>query len=190
MGLDLVELVLEVEETFSISLDDDEVAQVVTVGQFNDLILRKSSDTNLTGCPTANAFYRLRQSLIGVLGIPCKDVRPSTSVVALLPYWQRLHIWKRLEQNLALQLPPLSNQAGTSIIWTVGIIAPISFLTAAIGSGDLCSAFAVSLVSLLFAVLFGYIIGILFLPHAPFPQHRTVGGLPRQKRSPIFQFIF
>jgi hypothetical protein len=179
MGLDLVELVLDVEQSFGISLDDDDVAQIVSVGQFYDLVVRKTSGIRSPNCPTAKAFYRLRQSLVSVPRIARSKIRPSTPMSALLPHWHRLRVWKRLEIDLGLKIPPLVNQAGTSIAWGLGIAVPASFLVTAVGTGDLLAAFAASLFSLLPAVLFGYIFGILFLPPVPYPQHRTVGGLAK-----------
>ena len=41
MGLDSVELLLEAEEAFGISLADDEMVKIVTVGQFYDAIMRE-----------------------------------------------------------------------------------------------------------------------------------------------------
>ena len=115
MGLDLIELVLDVEKSFDISLEDDEVAQIVTVGQFCDLVVGKTSGVKLPDCPAAKAFYRLRQCLILVLGFARKDVRPSTTTLALVPFWRRRRIWKRLERELGLKMPLLVNQAGIQL---------------------------------------------------------------------------
>jgi hypothetical protein len=178
MGLDLIEFVLDVEQSFGISLDGDDVAQIVTVGQFYDLVVRNTSGVRSPNCPTANAFHRLRQSLVSVLGIARNSIRPSMLTLRVLPFWKRRSIWRRLEADIGLKMPPLVNQAGIGIAWALAIIVPVSFLVVAISTGVFVG-FAASLFSLLPAVLLGYIYGIVILPPVPYPQHRTIGGLAK-----------
>jgi hypothetical protein len=179
MGLDFIEVVLEVEEKFGIAIEDDEITPLATLGQFSDLIARKFSSEKPSGCPTAKAFYLLRRSMTSVLSLPRKDVRPTSSTTALLPYWGRNRAWKRLEQSLALRLPPLANQADRTILWSCGISMPTTFLLGLVVWHDLFAAVGAAIVSLLPAVLFGFIVGILFLPHTPYRNHQTIGGLAK-----------
>ena len=179
MGLDAVELIIEIEEAFDISFDDSEAGYIVTVGQLFDTIIKKLFLKSWKGCPTARAFYRLRSSFIKVLGVNRKDVRPSTSTLALLPIWQRRKIWSRLERDLAMRLPPLNNQAGVCLFLAAGITALATFILVGAISRDIFVAAAASLSSLLPAVLIGYIVGVLFIPPTLLTQYRSVGGLAK-----------
>ena len=57
MGLDSVELILEAEESFGISLHDEEMVEIVTVGQFYDAILRELPHPEKKFCLSAVTFY-------------------------------------------------------------------------------------------------------------------------------------
>jgi hypothetical protein len=179
MGLDAVEFVMEVEETFGIKIEDDEAVEIRTVGQFSDFIARKLHGINGHDCPTAKSFYRLRRSLISIFGMARKSVRPSTPLLPLLPLWGRSSLWRRLEKDLSLRLPPLSNQSGTCIAWAMWLFPIAAFSTSMAISHDIFVAFAFALFALVPGVLLGYIFGILFLPHTLRPKYRTIGGLAR-----------
>ena len=108
MGLDLVELLMEVEEAFGISIPDEDAPAVETVGSFHDCLLRQLGTHQQTGCLTAVAFYQVRRALISVLGLPRKQLRPSTNLRQLIPVRGRRATWKRLQDSLGLKLPKLS----------------------------------------------------------------------------------
>ncbi len=63
MGLDTVELVMEIEDAFSIKIPDDEASHMVTAGDVFDYIVAKTSvTTNSSVCLSAVAFYSLRRA--------------------------------------------------------------------------------------------------------------------------------
>jgi hypothetical protein len=47
MGLDTVELVMEIEEAFDISIPDDRASKMLTVGDVYEFILEKTADSTL-----------------------------------------------------------------------------------------------------------------------------------------------
>ena len=53
MGLDSVELILEAEEAFGISLADDEMVKTLTVGQFYEAIMRELPSPEKKFCLSA-----------------------------------------------------------------------------------------------------------------------------------------
>jgi acyl carrier protein len=107
MGLDGVELVLEAEEAFGISLPDDEMVEAVTVGKFYDAILRQLPCPEKKYCLSAVAFYKLHQPLLTVTGKKHGEVRPTTRLDALLPRWQRKSAWRKISRLSGLRLPSL-----------------------------------------------------------------------------------
>lgn len=63
MGLDAVELVLEIEEKFGVTLADDEVIYWNTLGHYHDYLLQHCTGWRRPDCPTQKAFYRLRRAM-------------------------------------------------------------------------------------------------------------------------------
>ena len=62
MGLDTVELVMEIEQAFDISIPDDRASRMLTVGDVYEFILEKTGDTLQSNtCLKAAAFYELRR---------------------------------------------------------------------------------------------------------------------------------
>lgn len=110
MGMDTIELVLTVEETFAISLPDDDAVQISTVGQLFEYVAAKTGDRNRT-CLSAATFYRLRRALVSAWGVPRESIRPSVSVLPLLPLEGRRAAWNRLAEAMGLHLPPLERPA-------------------------------------------------------------------------------
>lgn len=116
MGLDLVELVMEVEKTFGIRFDDEDYPCMQTVGDMHDVIVRKGrrplpkGDTASRGnppCLTLIAFVRLRQALTHRFALSRNTIRPETRLDGIIPRRSRGSWWSGLEEGLALKLPRL-----------------------------------------------------------------------------------
>jgi acyl carrier protein len=105
MGLDSVEIVLRIEDEFSISLPDDELSSVRTVGELYELVLSKLDTT--PACLSSKAFYRTRQALVECLGLPRQSIRPSTPLDSLLPRTSLVQKWQEIADRTGLALPPL-----------------------------------------------------------------------------------
>jgi hypothetical protein len=96
MGLDGVEIVVKVENTFGISIEDGEAAKVTTPGQLIDLVLSKVGRSSDSACLTQRAFHRLRQSLMKHLGLARSQVRPDTSLADIFPRTSRKDSFNRV----------------------------------------------------------------------------------------------
>ncbi len=120
MGLDGVELVMEVEETFGVTISDAEAQAIRTVGDLwlliNDKLGNQRVALSREGiCPSASAFYAVRRGAMTSLGVERKAVRPAGSTTLLLgPYLGRRQRWARLQTAAGLRLPPLRWPFGTS----------------------------------------------------------------------------
>jgi hypothetical protein len=108
MGLDSVELVMEVEETFAIAISDDEAGGIVTVGQLFEHVVAKTAAKRQQACLSRFSFYRLRTALIAVAGARRAELRPRTDLANLLPERSRRRIWRRLAGEANLRLPHLT----------------------------------------------------------------------------------
>jgi hypothetical protein len=109
MGLDGVELILAVEDAFQITITDEEAGTIVTVGDLHDLVMAKLHSQDCGRCLTSAAFYRTRQGIAESLGIARRDIRPSTSLDAILPRSGRRQSWRRIQEVANLNLPALQH---------------------------------------------------------------------------------
>jgi len=105
MGLDGVELLMRIEEEFSIDLPDDEVSSVRTVGDLYEVVLSKLKTT--PDCLSSRAFYRTRGALTNSLGISRRRIRPSTDLEPLFPPAERKHLWNAVTEAIGLTMPRL-----------------------------------------------------------------------------------
>jgi acyl carrier protein len=108
MGLDMVELVVRVEETFHITIKDEEAEKITTVGALYECVLGKLGETEVTGCLSLAAFHRLRRALMSRFAVPRNSVRLEARVTDLIPPRARREQWRRLGEELGLKLPRLA----------------------------------------------------------------------------------
>ncbi len=175
MGLDSVELILEAEESFGISLADDEMVKIVTVGQFYDAIMRELPRPEKKFCLSAVAFHRLHQPLLTVTGRNRGEVRPSTRLDTLIPSRQRKAAWKKIQRLSGLRLPPLHLPT-----WAISVILACVVLVVVVGVFSL--EWPLSYVSIVpgFVAFFlaCWIVDAFF--GTGLPSHfQTVGGLTK-----------
>ncbi|HEY5043547.1 MAG TPA: hypothetical protein VIK53_16270 [Verrucomicrobiae bacterium] len=64
MGLDAVEIVMKVEETFDIAIEDREAEKILTPHALIELVMSKVGRTDRAVCLTQRAFHCFRASLI------------------------------------------------------------------------------------------------------------------------------
>lgn len=101
MGLDTVELVLEIEQAFEISIPDQEAERIRTVGELTEYVWRKvGPPQNEDACPTSRAFFQLRRALIPLTGASRRNIRPRSRTDAFFPPATRLKQWRALRKAL------------------------------------------------------------------------------------------
>ena len=92
MGLEIVEIVMQIEDRFQINFSERHLAEVRTV---DDLVhgiaaifeeARNEAGTNAS-CPGFPAFFALRRSLIVLANVPHHSIRPSSRFTCLLSPW-------------------------------------------------------------------------------------------------------
>ena len=107
MGLDAVELIMAVEEAFDIEIPDREAEKLGTVGQMYAFIVNKLAFDQSRRCLSSAVFYRARQALIDLSGVPRQSVSPSAPMEALLPSGGRRSAWQNLSRVMEVRLPHL-----------------------------------------------------------------------------------
>lgn len=174
MGMDGVEILVEVEDAFGVALDDRRVADVRTVGDLVDLVHAVAPRASQERCLSALAFWRLRAAL-GALGVARSRVRPRTPLGEVV--WstelcasQRRAAWRRLADELGLDLPPLvRSRALVAVITTACLGALVGVLLA--GSPAWFAAAA--------AVGLALLLAVATRPLRGTPPVATVGDLAR-----------
>ncbi|MCC7339101.1 MAG: hypothetical protein IT422_28740 [Pirellulaceae bacterium] len=132
MGLDTVELVMDIEEAFDISIPDDRASQMLTVGDVYEFILEKTNDSTLSSktCLTAATFYELRTILLSA-GIKNTDIRPRTRIDRVFPLLGRRSNWKTLSSKMGLRFPRLERPSWLTLVNCMVVAALVfgTFLT-------------------------------------------------------------
>jgi acyl carrier protein len=143
MGLDLLELVLTVEDTFGFPMPDEDAVQLNTVGKLYEYILAHRFHGKQEICVRSMTFYKIRRAMMAVLKIPRKDIKVSTELSAIIPVHRR-RIWRALEKATNFRLPQLRRPGWVTIIAvfaTMGlaIAAPV-FLSLKLFHGAVAAA--------------------------------------------------
>lgn len=107
MVLDGEDLVLGLEDSFSIHIAEDEAAAVRTVRDLYQLVLGKLEPT--AECLAEKAFYRTRKALAETAKVPPRSIRPNTPLESLLPREYRIPLWDRVAERTGLSFPGLTH---------------------------------------------------------------------------------
>jgi hypothetical protein len=108
MGLDAVELIIKVEESFGISISDEAAGEIQTAGDLLDVVLRNLSLERGASCLTSAASYAVRKELMLETGVSRGEIRPSTPLTACFKKVGLPESWKRMEARSGLKWPALS----------------------------------------------------------------------------------
>ena len=176
MGLDYVELLLAVEDSFQIHIADEEADTLSTVGDLYKLVIAKLQGQDSKRCPTSAAFYRTRRGIVETLAIDRRKIKPSTPLETILPLSGRRKAWQDIQAATKLKLPNSEHPASTQMtLLTIGIAAVLApGLYARVGFWGLIVLFFI-----------GLVLGTLLIKFSPnlaveFPNRdATVGDLAR-----------
>jgi acyl carrier protein len=178
MGLDGIELILRVEETFGVTIPDRDAANLRTVGDLYAWLAERVPAQRRTACLSATAFYRVRRGLCEQLHLERPDIRPDTPLQALFPRQRRRHYWRRLQGATGLRLPELKRPpwltAGLMLAATTGISCAMLLQRLPLGDLGLVLQAGCGGVVLLAGVV--YLLSVPWATHLPVTG-RTVGDV-------------
>ncbi len=141
MGLDCVALVMEMEETFGIVIDDLDAERIGTVGQAYRYILGKLKRKQSAPCPSAALFYRLRRALLDATVADRREIRPSSRIGDFLPARGRRAAWLGLADESGLTMPRLELTPGQSrLAMSVGLATGAAVFAAGVALEGLSAA--------------------------------------------------
>ena len=107
MGLDSVELLVAIEETFDIEFSDSEAEKIYTVGDFYNGVWSKIKQKESNKCKSAMLFYKLRSFLQERYGIARQDLKLNTDLDTIIPKGKRKAEWQSIQQEFEFKLPEL-----------------------------------------------------------------------------------
>ena len=95
MGLDLVEFVMAVEDTFDLAIPNEAAAQLRTPGDVIDYVHSQLPAASSGGCLSQRAFYKVRRATSEKLAVSRSSIRPTAPLAPLFgvpesPAWVAL----------------------------------------------------------------------------------------------------
>jgi acyl carrier protein len=100
MGLDIVEMVMNVEERFGVTIPDAEAEHMLTVGDLYQFLLQRRGAVLAGVCLSSAIFYRARRALCHLFAWQRQDVCLESSLEDLLPEGDRRRHWQHLRDAL------------------------------------------------------------------------------------------
>jgi hypothetical protein len=108
MGLDGVELLMNLEEAFGVEITDEEATNCKTPRMVIDLIVSKLNGAEGRVCRSQRAFYIIRRLLVRTFGLERKSIRPDTRLREFFPEPRQKELWDQLKAALTPgNWPPL-----------------------------------------------------------------------------------
>lgn len=117
MGLDSIELVMRVEETFDVKFSDQVLAETRTVGDLylvlltllhTRMVTKENCSTDTEGrCVSSRLFYCIRRLLVNSGSVSRKEVRVDQPLERLIPWWRRRKFWRQFQKETGYRLPSL-----------------------------------------------------------------------------------
>lgn len=156
MGLDVVEILFEIEDAFGIEIANEEYTKLTTVGELHTIVTRMLPAPTDGPCLTTIAFNRLRRALTSVFGVPRASVKRDVALCDVMPARSRRKVWARIQRDLAMRLPPL--QRPTGIVVGMAIVSAVAGIAAAVVTIDIerqHDLFEAVVTAFLFAVTVG-----------------------------------
>jgi acyl carrier protein len=114
MGLDSVEMLVNVEKAFGITISNFEAEKITTVGDIHAIVWRSVQGRQSMRCKSQQLYYKLRFTLINKFKVAKDEVVLSASLNDIFPQTNRRLLYRSLEKELQLKLPELVLPA----IWT------------------------------------------------------------------------
>lgn len=167
-SLDVDDLLADVEATFDVRFEPDELRYVQTVGDIHDLLIARHRQAD-GACMTSMAFYRLRRALRAQR--PDVELRPTTPLVDLASGNPK-RLFARVSAETGLRMP--SGEGGwlsvIGLLLLPGSLAAV--VAAAIAEPVAWGALAVSLFA-------AGVLAFRFDPRVVPEDCRTLGDLAR-----------
>src|SRR5688572_13228396 len=133
MGLDSVELVMEIEKAFNIRIPDEEAEKILTVGDMYNSVWNHLETKHSNQCNSQILFYKLRKYFTETFQLSKDIFNPDKHLNDIFPKVDRRRQYINMEYSMSLELPSLvlTNQWRV-FLYSVGAISVLGGLLIAI----------------------------------------------------------
>src|ERR1043165_6171823 len=107
MGLDSVEILVNVENAFGITISNFEAEKITTVGDIHSVVWRSVQGRQSMRCKSQQLYYKFRHILITKFKVHKDDIEGNASLNIIFPIINRRLLYRKLEKEMQLKLPPL-----------------------------------------------------------------------------------
>lgn len=194
MGLDAVELVMEVEDEFGVRFADEDFPEMRTVGDMERVVVGRLAAQhavdNSGTCRCVSTFCRVRQTLMQLFDVPRNSIRVASQLEDLVPRINRRSEWVRLWQEFGQAPPELQFSArlqfallAVTLAMAVSFVAVVLFWMMGTPNADIAAnviAASVGLMAVSMCVLLAF--GKHFAIRVP--EYCTVGDVVIRLTSP------
>ncbi len=174
MGLDSVELLIDIENAFQISISDQEAENTGTVGELYNLIINKIDYSKHNKCNSQVMFYKLRQVLSYHCQFDKNKITPKTKLEDLFDEKSIKLKWKNIQDELYFNISDLqrsrSLKLGLRIISIIGVIISIILFSDLFIDSNMNMKITSFLI-----ILFIYVLWRVTIPFKSYPKFVTVG---------------
>jgi len=123
---DISDLLKEIEKSFNIKFEGNELAYITNFGELCDHIINKLQLENSEDCTSQQAFYKLRNAISTELEIDKKEITRQLKLEKIFPKKLRRSNLKKLEHKLGFKLKILTSPGW--VILTLLAIFLLSFI--------------------------------------------------------------
>ncbi len=107
-GEDIEDALLEIEQSFGLKFETEDLVSVKTYSEMCDVIRSKIKCGHAEDCTSQQAFYKLRKAISLTIGVEEHRLLPGTLIGKIFPKKNRIKYTKILERNLGMKLSILS----------------------------------------------------------------------------------
>ena len=101
---DLDDVLVKIERSFNISLEDTSFKDVKTFGKLCDIVVEKVKQTNNDSCTTQQAFYKIRNAINSTISPPKELIKPQTRLADIFPRDNRLEVIAEIEKEMGFKI--------------------------------------------------------------------------------------
>ena len=129
MGLDSVEILIKVEDTFAIKIPNQQAEKIITVGDFHNVVWQHLEGKPSDKCKSQNLFYKLRKSFSEKFNFPLNLLHLDTSPEQIFPKTNRRQEYLNFGSQTNLKLPDLTlTKPWTSLLSIFGFVTVVGGL--------------------------------------------------------------
>jgi len=109
---DIGDVLVKIERSFNIRLDDTSCKDVKTFGKLCDIVVEKVKQTNNDSCTTQQAFYKIRNAINSTISPPKELIKPQTKLADIFPRDTRLQVIAEIEREMGFKINLLQPKQG------------------------------------------------------------------------------